>query len=51
MIGSTANIVALGMLEKDFHYYMRFFRWLSIGLLGGVLPMLVAQAWLMVFFH
>jgi Na+/H+ antiporter NhaD/arsenite permease-like protein len=51
MIGSTANIVALGMLEKEFGYYMKFFKWLSIGLLGGVLPMLVAQAWLMGIFQ
>jgi hypothetical protein len=39
------------MLEKEFGYYMKFFKWLSIGLLGGVLPMLVAQAWLMGVFH
>ncbi len=51
MIGSTANIVALGMLEKEFRYYMKFFKWLPIGLLGGILPMLVAQVWLPVFFH
>lgn len=51
MIGSTANIVALGMLEKEFGYYMKFFKWLSIGLLGGVLPMLVAQAWLIGIFQ
>ncbi|RZN57085.1 MAG: hypothetical protein DSO09_00860 [Candidatus Methanomethylicota archaeon] len=51
MIGSTANIVALGMLEKEFNYYMKFFKWLPIGLLGGVLPMLVAQIWLIMIFH
>jgi len=51
MIGSTANIVALGMLEKQFNYHMRFFKWLGIGIAGGVLPMLVGQVWLMVFFH
>jgi Na+/H+ antiporter NhaD/arsenite permease-like protein len=51
MIGSTANIVALGILEKEFGYYMRFFKWLPIGLLGGVLPMLIAQAWLTAIFH
>jgi len=51
MIGSTANIVALGMLEKEFGHYMKFFKWLPIGLLGGILPMLVAQAWLTAFFH
>ncbi len=51
MIGSTANIVALGMLEKQFNYHMRFFKWLGIGLAGGLLPMLVGQIWLMIFFH
>jgi len=51
MIGSTANIVALGMLEKQFNYHMRFFKWLGIGLVGGLLPMLVGQVWLMIFFH
>jgi Na+/H+ antiporter NhaD/arsenite permease-like protein len=51
MIGSTANIVALGMLEKECNYYMKFFKWLPIGLLGGVLPMLVAQIWLIMIFH
>ncbi len=51
MIGSTANIVALGMLEKQFNYHMRFFKWLGIGIAGGVIPMLVGQVWLMVFFH
>jgi len=39
MIGNTANIVALGMLEKEFGFYMKFFKWLSIELLGDVLPL------------
>jgi Na+/H+ antiporter NhaD/arsenite permease-like protein len=51
MIGSTANIVALGMLEKNFNYHMKFFKWFWIGLLGGFLPMLVGTVWLMMFFH
>jgi Na+/H+ antiporter NhaD/arsenite permease-like protein len=51
MIGSTANIVALGMLEKNFNYHMRFFKWFWIGLLGGLLPMLVGTIWLTIFFH
>ena len=32
MIGSTANIVALGMLEKKSAGAMGFFRWLKVGL-------------------
>ena len=51
MIGSTANIVALGMLEKRFNYHMKFFKWIWVGLVGGILPTLVAQIWLTVFFH
>jgi Na+/H+ antiporter NhaD/arsenite permease-like protein len=51
MIGITANIVALSMLEKECNYYMKFFKWLPIELLGGVLPMLVAQIWLIMIFH
>ena len=34
MIGSTANIVALGMLEKHSGRHMTFFRWLGVGLLA-----------------
>ncbi len=51
MIGSTANIVALGMMEKKFNYHMKFFKWLWVGLVGGLLPTLVAQVWLTTFFH
>jgi len=51
MIGSTANIVALGMLEKQFNYHMRFFKWLWIGLIGGALPMLVGKIWLTILFN
>lgn len=36
MIGSTANIVALGMLEKHSGRHMTFFRWLKVGLLATV---------------
>ena len=37
MIGSTANIVALGMLEKHAGGHMTFFRWLKVGLASTVL--------------
>ena len=42
MIGSTANIVALGMLEKHSGRHMTFFRWLKIGLLATVFSGAVA---------
>ena len=42
MIGSTANIVALGMLEKRYRTTIRFFEWLKIGVIVGVVTCLVA---------
>ncbi|MCX5704833.1 MAG: SLC13 family permease [Candidatus Omnitrophica bacterium] len=37
LIGSTANIVALGILEKEKNIRMTFLRWFGIGLTVGVL--------------
>jgi Na+/H+ antiporter NhaD/arsenite permease-like protein len=37
MIGSTANIVALGILEKEKNIRMTFLRWFWIGLTVGVI--------------
>jgi Na+/H+ antiporter NhaD/arsenite permease-like protein len=48
MVGSTANIVALSMLEKRTGYHMTFRKWILIGLAGGLLPLAVAQALLLV---
>jgi Na+/H+ antiporter NhaD/arsenite permease-like protein len=48
MVGSTANIVALGMLETKIGYRMTFRKWILIGLAGGLLPLLIAQALLLV---
>lgn len=42
MIGSTANIVALGMLEKRSGSYITFFQWFKIGALSTVLAGTVA---------
>jgi Na+/H+ antiporter NhaD/arsenite permease-like protein len=36
LVGSTANIVALGILEKERNFRMTFFRWFWIGLTVGV---------------
>ncbi len=36
MIGSTANIVALGMLEKRYRTQIKFFEWLKIGVVVGL---------------
>ena len=47
MIGSTANIVALGMLEKQAQSHVRFWEWLKVGALSAGLACLVAWALLM----
>ena len=42
LIGSTANIVALGMLEKNFKMHVSFFQWLKIGALSSLIACLIA---------
>lgn len=42
MVGSTANIVALGMLEERENYLMPFLRWLGVGLTTGIITITVA---------
>ncbi|MDF7801983.1 SLC13 family permease [Pontiellaceae bacterium B1224] len=48
LIGSTANIVALGMLEKQAHTGIGFFQWLKIGALSAFIAMLIAWGMLTV---
>jgi Na+/H+ antiporter NhaD/arsenite permease-like protein len=43
-IGSTANIVALGMLEKRYRSSIGFFEWVKIGAVVGLVTCLVAWA-------
>lgn len=42
MIGSTANIVALGMLEKRYRASIRFLDWLKVGVVVGLVTGLIA---------
>jgi len=42
MIGSTANIVALGLLEKERNIKMTFGQWFKIGFCIGIISMVVA---------
>lgn len=42
MIGSTANIVALGFLEKRSHIKMTFMRWLKVGLAAALAALVIA---------
>lgn len=37
LVGSTANIVAIGILEKEKNVHITFFRWFWIGLLVGLI--------------
>ncbi|MDD4953850.1 MAG: SLC13 family permease [Candidatus Omnitrophica bacterium] len=41
LVGSTANIVALGILEKEKNIKMTFFRWFGIGLTTGVVTTVI----------
>lgn len=42
LIGSTANIIALGMLEKKYKTKIHFFEWFKIGILVGLATMIVS---------
>ncbi len=45
-VGSTANIVALGLLEKRGHMHIAFIEWLKIGAVVGIVTCLIAWAML-----
>ena len=47
MIGSTANIVALGMLEKHARSHVRFLDWLKVGAVSALVACLIAWALLL----
>ncbi len=51
IIGSTANIVAVGMLEKRGHGTVRFGYWMKIGFIVSIASMLVATAMLALIDH
>jgi Na+/H+ antiporter NhaD/arsenite permease-like protein len=51
IIGSTANIVACGLLEKRGHGTIRFGYWMKIGFIVSIASMLVASALLEVERH
>jgi Na+/H+ antiporter NhaD/arsenite permease-like protein len=44
MIGSTANIVALGMLEKRYRTSIHFLDWLKVGVVVGLATGIIAWA-------
>jgi Na+/H+ antiporter NhaD/arsenite permease-like protein len=45
-VGSTANIVALGLLERRGHVHIAFLEWLKIGAIVGLVTCLIAWAML-----
>lgn len=51
LVGSTANIVALGILEKEKNIKMGFFRWFWIGLTVGLVTTAIVWFALVVFFQ
>lgn len=42
LIGSTANIVALGMIEKRYHKHITFFEWFRFGIVIGLITCIIA---------
>jgi len=49
MVGSTANIVALGILEDRANYHMTLKYWIKIGLWGSLVPMTIGTVALLIF--
>jgi Na+/H+ antiporter NhaD/arsenite permease-like protein len=49
MIGSTANIVALGMLETKTGHLIKFGYWLRVGLVASLIPMAIGMGAIMIF--
>jgi Na+/H+ antiporter NhaD/arsenite permease-like protein len=48
LVGSTANIVALGILEKENNIHKTFFRWFWVGLTVGLIT--TAIVWMALLF-
>ncbi|MDP2913581.1 MAG: SLC13 family permease [Candidatus Omnitrophota bacterium] len=48
LIGSTANIVALGILEKEKKMKVKFFQWFWVGLIVGVITTMIVWGFLLV---
>ena len=49
MVGSTANIVALGMLESKTGHLIKLGYWLKVGLLASLIPMAIGMGAIMIF--
>jgi Na+/H+ antiporter NhaD/arsenite permease-like protein len=42
VIGSTANIVAMGMLEREYHKHVSFMEWLKPGIIVSTITLVIA---------
>ena len=49
MVGSTANIVALGMQERKTGHLIKLRYWLKVGLLASLIPMAIGMGAIMIF--
>jgi len=47
MVGSTANIVALGMMDSRKGCRMTFMYWFKMGLVGSLVPMIIGTIYLL----
>ena len=50
VIGSTANIVAMGMLEKESGEHIKFMEWIGPGVIVSTVTILIAMTLLYVQF-
>ncbi len=49
MVGSTANIIALGVLEERENYHMHLKFWIKFGFFGAIVPMIIGTLALIIF--
>ena len=49
MVGSTANIIALGVLEERENYHMHLKFWIKFGFFGAIIPMIIGTMALIIF--
>ena len=49
MVGSTANIIALGMLEESENYHMHLKFWMKFGFFAAIVPMIIGTLALIIF--
>ncbi len=46
-IGSTANIIALGLLEKNFNQKINFWQWIKVGAVIGIITIILSFLFLL----